>query len=141
MLWTYHQTQIGYTSRFVMQRSFAIILIKLYQLRCPLPQVVVLLLLLLSVKMLECVPLQISHVNTKLPARTVLWASISNGFVKDSVCQDWGAQIHHYTGWKTVNLGQLMLIYYTVSKRNPLINKWSLARLSINTLNASVAPI
>ena len=37
-----------------------------------LSQVVVLLLLLLSVKMLECVPLQTSHVITKLPARTVL---------------------------------------------------------------------
>ena len=91
--------------------------------------------------MLECVSLQTSHVITKLPVRNVLWASISNGIVKDSVCQDWGAQIHQYTGWKTVNLGQLMSIYYSASKNNPLINKWSLERLSINTLNASVVLI
>ena len=91
--------------------------------------------------MLECVSLQTSHVITKLPARTVLWASISNGIVKDSVCQDWGAQIHQYTGWKTVNLGQIMSIYYSASESNPLINKWSLERLSINTLNASVVLI
>ena len=81
--------------------------------------------------MLECVSLQTSHVITKLQARTVLWASISNGIVKDSVCQDWGA----------VNLGQLMLIYYSANKSNPLIKKWSLERLSINTLNASVVLI
>ena len=42
--------------------------------------------------MLEHVPLQTTYVITKLPGRTVLRASISNGFVKDSVCQDWGAQ-------------------------------------------------
>ena len=40
----------------------------------------------LSAKMFECVPLETTYVIAKLPGRTVLCASISNGFVKDSVC-------------------------------------------------------
>ena len=91
--------------------------------------------------MLECVSLETRYVIAKLPGRTVLCASISNGFVKDSVGHDWGAEIHHYTGWKIVSFGQLMSTYYSASETNPLITKWLLERLSINTLNASAAPI